>query len=169
MSADQPESRLFGRFSLRDAPGWLVSLGVHLAIMVVLLLVKFNTHINADSTFLNAIEDVTTETAFDPTDTDQVGIGTEVTSLSATSGDSRGTAGAEAGPSAAQTTSDRVNTSFTANDSPKVNIKIGGDELAMPRDDILTASIGPGVGSGGGTENVAGEGGGGVESAIDRL
>src|SRR5262249_839874 len=93
MSADQPQSRLFGQFSLRDAPGWLVSLGVHLAIMVVLLLVKFNTHLSADSTFLNAIEDVTTETAFDPTDTDQVGIGTEVTSLSPTSGVAPGTAG----------------------------------------------------------------------------
>src|SRR5262245_4990101 len=169
MSADQPESRLFGQFSLRDAPGWLVSLGVHLVIMVVLLLVKFNTHLSADSTFLNAIEDVTTETAFDPTDTDQVGIGTEVTSLSATSGVSPGTVGADAGPSAAQATSDRVNTSFTSNDSPRVNLKIGGDELSMPSDDRLVASVGPGSGIGGSTLNVAGEGGGGVESAIDRL
>jgi hypothetical protein len=169
MSADQPQSRLFGRFSLRDAPGWLVSLGVHLVLMVVLLLVKFNTHLSADSTFLNAIEDVTTETAFDATDTDQVGIGTEVTSLSATSGVSPGTAGADAGPSAAQTTADRVNTSFTSSDSPRVNVRLGGDELSMPSDDMLVASVGPGSGIGSGTVNVAGEGGGGVESAIDRL
>jgi hypothetical protein len=166
MSADQSQARLFGQFSLREAPGWLVSLGVHLVLMVVLLLLKFNAHINADSTFLNAIEDVTTETAFDPTDTDQVGIGTEVTSLSATSGVSPGTAGSDAGPSAAQQTADRVDSSLTSK-SPSISINPVGPDLSVGPD--VLASIGPGIASGGGTENVAGEGGGGVESAIDRL
>ena len=63
--------------TLRDAPGWLISLGVHVVIMVVLLLFKFNTRINAESTYLNAIEDIATETSFDATDVDQVGIGSD--------------------------------------------------------------------------------------------
>lgn len=153
-----------GKLSLRDAPGWLVSLGVHLAIMVLLLLVKFNSHINLESTYLNSIENITDEAGFDTTDVDQVGIGAEVTSLSATSGVSAGAVGEQSGaPSAQQETADRVNEGFK---SPAVKVGLG-DDFKMPSEEILTASIGPGgTGGGGGTENVSGSG---IEGAIDRM
>ena len=166
--APGPQVRDLGQITLRDAPGWLISLGVHVAIMVVLLLFKFNTRSNAESTYLNAIEDIAADTNFDATDVDQVGIGAEVTALSATSGVTVGGVGVTAGPSAQQETSDRVNDGFKG---PEVTVNLGEKEMAMPAENFLTEKIGKGGEgvTGGGTENVAGEGGGGVASAIDRL
>jgi hypothetical protein len=154
--------------SLRDAPGWLVSLGVHLVIMVLLLLVKFHTRLDSGATFLNAFEDIENELPFDVTDTDQVGLGAEVTSLSptsttATTAAAAAAAGVQAGPSSEQISQERVNEGFK---SPQVRLD-GNADYQMPGDDTLTAPIGgkDGVGpTGGGTENV-----GDVGSAIDRL
>ncbi len=156
-------SALWERVSLREAPGWLVSLGVHLAVMVLLLLVRFQTQAATDATYLNALEDIQTETSLDTTDVDQVGVGTEVTSLSATSAPV--VVGQQAGPGVQQESQDRVNDGFKG---PEVRVSIGDDELARPSGEMLIASIGPGGQgvTGGGTENVSG---GGIGGAIDRL
>ena len=156
-----------GQFSLRDAPGWLISLGVHIAIMVALVLVKFNTRINAAPSYLEGLEDIATDMGLDASDADQVGVGTDVTALSATSGVSTALAAASAGPSVQQETVERVNEAFK---SPDASVRVGGDEMAIPMDDGLFGSVGKegsGV-TGGGTENVAGDGDG-VGGAIDRL
>ncbi len=152
------------RMSIQDAPGWLVSVGVHLVIMVLLLLVKFHTRIDAGATFLNAFEDIENELPFDATDTDQVGVGTEVTSLSPTSTSTPASVAVQnnAAPSAQQQTQEKVNEGFK---SPQVRIS-ADTAYAMPSDDILTAQASKdGTLTGGGTEYVEG----GVESAIDRL
>jgi hypothetical protein len=157
-------STLWERLSFREAPGWLVSLGVHLAVMVLLLLVRFQTQASTDATYLNALEDVQTETSLDTTDVDQVGVGTEVTALSATS--TPVAVSQQAGPGVQQESLDRVNDGFKG---PDVRVNIGDDEMARPSAETLIASIGPGGGqglTGGGTENVSS---GGIGGAIDRL
>lgn len=152
------------KFSIQDAPGWLISLGVHLAIMALLLLVRFQTKANKGAMFLDAVEDVQTEAAFDTTEADQVGIGAEVTTLSATSSAGAAAAAAQSGPSVQQTVAERVDEGFRP---PEVRVEVGG-EMAPPSDDFLTASVGKdGAGAtGGGTENVSE---GGLEGAIDRM
>ena len=155
---------LMSKMSIQDAPGWLVSVGVHLVIMVLLLLVKFHTRIDAGATFLNAFEDIENELPFDATDTDQVGVGAEVTSLSPTSTSTPASVAAQnnAAPSAQQQTEAKVNESFK---SPQVRID-PNSEYAMPTDVELTQpGTKDGPLTGGGTEYVEG----GVESAIDRL
>lgn len=151
--------------SLRDAPGWLVSVGVHLAIMVMLLLVKFHTRIDSGAQWLEGSENVESELALDAMDNDQVGVGTEVTSLSPTSTSASASMAAaqQTGPSVQQEVQERVNDGFK---TPQV--RIAADDYKMPTDDILTSNVGKdGTGSyGGGTENVSE---GGVEGAIDRL
>src|SRR4029077_13305074 len=143
------------------------SLGVHLVIMVLLLLVKFHTRIDNGALFLDSVQDIESELAFDATDTDQVGVGSEVTALSPTS-----SSGAAASADAAQQTAPSVQqeTAGVVNEAFKgPQVRIGESEMAMLPDNVLTSSVGGKEGGGlggGGTENVSGEG---VEGAIDRL
>src|SRR5579872_461183 len=74
-----PWSALLGRFSLRDSPGWLISVGVHVLAMLLLLGIKFHIQAQAGVEVLNAFDDLPSETQFETTDIDQVGIGSEVT------------------------------------------------------------------------------------------
>lgn len=153
-----------GRFSLRDTPGWLVSVGVHVLMMVALLTVKFTTSIQREETIVGSLEEVQSETPFDQTQTerDQIGVGETVNSLSMSSGSAAVAASsAEAVSQAAQ---QGVDQGFK---DPDVAVNIGdgvgqftGDVLGSQGVEILTG--------GSGTENVS-RGGGGVESAIDRL
>lgn len=152
-----------GRFSLRDTPGWLISVGVHLLMMVALLTVKFTTSIQREETIVGSLEEVQADSAFDQTQTerDQIGIGETVNSLSMTGGSGAIAASSTDASSDAQR---GVDQGFK---DPDVAVSIGegvgqftGDVLGSQGAEILTG--------GSGTENVS-RGGGGVEGAIDRL
>ena len=164
----QHEGRGFlGQFSLRDAPGWLISVGVHVVVMLLLLAVKISAQTVSEASLItSSLEDVQNEMEFEASSADQVGIGADVTSLSPTSA-SAATA-ASAGPSVQQEAQARVDEGIRG---PDVRID-GGDDKLLPSMQELGNSVG-GSGSsggplvtGGGTENVSGEGLGG---AIDRL
>jgi hypothetical protein len=159
---------LFGRFSLRDSPGWLVSVGVHLLAMLILLGVKFQIQAKTSADILNSFDDLPAETQFETTDVDQIGIGSEVTSLSA--GPAGGAAAAavvgQSGPGVEREVQQQIDQGFRPPE-----IKLGGEqELALPAIGRLTESIEGGATgtklTGGGVENLSGEGVGG---AMDRL
>src|SRR5438067_2060642 len=164
----QHEERGFlGQYSLRDAPGWLISVGVHVVIMMLLLAVKISAQTVTEASLItSSLEDVQNEMEFEASTADQVGIGTEVTSLSSTTASAA--SAAAAGPSVQQESQARVDEGIRG---PDVRID-SGDSSLLPSMQELGNSVG-GAGSssgpaitGGETENVSGEGVGG---AIDRL
>src|SRR5579863_8843847 len=159
----------FDKLSLRDAPGWLISVGVHVVIMCFLLAVKISAQsVTEASLITSTLEDVQNEMEFDASAADQVGVGADVTTLSATTASAGAASAAAAGASSGQETqSVRVDESIRG---PEVRISGVGDDSLLPAMDQLGATVGGADGkaasSGGGTENVAEEGVGG---AIDRL
>lgn len=166
----QQEDRGFlGQFSLRDAPGWLISVGVHVLIMLLLLAVKISAQTVSEASLItSSLEDVQNEMEFEASSADQVGIGADVTALSPTSASvSAASAAAAAGPSVQQESQARVDEGIRG---PDVRISGVDDSSLLPPMDKIGDTIGGANGSGGatggGTENVSGEGVGG---AIDRL
>jgi hypothetical protein len=161
---------LFGRLSMSDAPGWLISVGVHILVMIALLAVKISAQTVTDASLLtSSLEDIQNETEFEPTAADQVGVSHDVTSMSAMSSSASVAAASNSGQSVEQETQSRVDDGFKA---PEV--KVGGDELASIPVDDLTGNIDRGASgkgtalTGGGVENLSGQGDG-VGGAIDRL
>jgi von Willebrand factor type A domain len=160
------DAGFFGKLSMSDAPGWLISVGVHILVMIALLAVKISAQTVSEASLLtSSLEDIQNETEFEPSTNDQIGIGTDVNALSATSASSASVAAAASGQSVEQETQSRVDEGFK---SPE--IRVGGDELSMVVED-LTGSVdrgnsGKGTSlTGGGIDNVSSEGVGG---AIDR-
>lgn len=165
--SQQEERGFLGQFSLRDAPGWAISVGVHVVIMLLLLAVKISAQtVNEASLITSSLEDVPNEMEFEASSADQVGIGADVTALSPTSASAASAAAAgTGGQEEAQVA--RVDETIGGRD---VKISAIGDDSLLPSMDKLVDTVGGPNGSGGttggGTENVSGEGVGG---AIDRL
>jgi hypothetical protein len=168
-----PQEGFFSQASLREAPGWIISVVVHVVIMAVLLAVRISTQTTSEVSLLEStLEDVQNESEFEASAFDQKGTGADVTTLSSIGSTSAGTGAAvEAGVSANASAEQRVNEGFVGT---QVNIR-PIDELALPPMTDLTDTLGGGSSkasgpqiTGSGTENLAGEGGG-VGAAIDRL
>lgn len=151
--------------ALRNAPGWAISLGIHVAALLVLLVLKIQadkTH--HEASILSSMEDIEAEQFLESTADDQIGTSDIVTSLtSAGSASAAANAAASALHSADQVQQEvqrRVDSEFK---SPDVAV---ADEVGPPGEAELTGSIEL---PGGSVENLAQQGGGGVEGAIDRL
>jgi hypothetical protein len=171
VSGESPQENRghFGRLSLEDAPGWLISVGVHVVVMLLLLAVKISTQTATEASLItSSLEDIESEMEFEASSADQVGIGTEVTALSPTSVSASAATAAAAAPAVQQETQARVDEGIRG---PDVRFD-AGDEKLLPSLQELGNSVGGSGGSsgplvtGGGTENVSSEGVGG---AIDRL
>jgi len=158
-----PWARQWGPISWRESPGWLASVGIHLVIMLLLLGFRLHSQKSSESIVLDALEDIQNETAFETTSVDQVGIGSEVTSMSAGQTTALVTAGPQAGPQVEQQVQERVDQYIKGPD-----VRVAEDAMLKPADEKLTASLGTGA-IGGGVVNLAGPDGGGVGGAIDRL
>jgi len=158
---------LFGQLSLREAPGWIISVGVHVVIMVVLLAVKISAQtVTEVSQLESTLEDVNTETEFEASAFDQKGTGADVTTLSSMATSSSTSAAVGVGASANESANERVNEGFGGNE-PKV--RAISDDFALPSMSEISESVGGSgktISSGSPTENV---GEGGVGAAIDRL
>lgn len=142
----------------------MISVGVHLVIMILLLAVKLHAQSRSDASLLDAVEDIENEMALDTTDSDTVGVGTEMLNSSAGSGGAAGAAAAAAstGANAEQVAQERVDEGFR---TPEVVINTG---LETPGIEKLDTNLGDKV-TGQGVENVSTGGGDGVAGAIDRL
>src|SRR5665213_1060568 len=123
--AQHDERSFLEKYSLREAPGWLISVGVHVVIMMFLLAVKISAQtVSETSLITSSLEDVQNEMEFEASAADQVGIGADVTTLSPTTA-SAATAGA-AGASGEETQVARVDESIRG---PEVRIDAGDSSL----------------------------------------
>ena len=168
----QHEDRGFlGQFSFSDAPGWLISVGVHVLIMIMLLAVKISAQTVSEASLItSSLEDVQNEMEFEASSADQVGIGADVTALSPTSASASAARGRRGRPSVQQDNRSR-SASMRAIRGPEVRLNSSADNSLMPAMDKIGNTVAglataTAASSGGGTENVSGEGVGG---AIDRL
>lgn len=155
MSVSLPRSRWAG-FSFRDAPGWCVSLGIHVVALLVMLVIKIHADARDDSSILSALEDIETEQFLESTADDQVGTSETVTSLTASASTAVAMHSAER---VQQEVQQKVDEEFKAPDVKLV------DDVGLPAEAELTGSVDL---PGGSVENLA-QGNGGVEGAIDRL
>lgn len=148
-----PESDgIMSLFSLRDAPAWLLSVGVHVAVMLVLFGVKIVTPVETDSSIISTLEDFDRQMTFDETSmVDQVGDGSEVTSL---------VSAPASATLIAETQKTRVEEQLQ-NEIKGPEIPVVDEPVLSSTDDLQGRIDRPGSGS---TENI-----GGVEGAIDRL
>ncbi|MFM7159076.1 MAG: vWA domain-containing protein [Planctomycetaceae bacterium] len=144
-------------FSLKDVPGWAISLGLHGAVVLALSIWAFSIDNSEETSVLSALEEITREIEFDSALTDQVGTSAEVNQLL-----NPGSVMA----AAASSVQDQAEASLErqANDvDPEVSLSNDGPEL--PPEGDFSGSVET---TGGTVENTA-QGGGGVEGAIDRL
>jgi hypothetical protein len=141
--------------SLREAPGWLVSLVIHALALMVMLAFKIHTETQQDSSILSELEQVESEQFFETTAADQVGTTAEVSSLvgAATA------VAVQSAESVQQEVQQKVDEEFKTPDAPVT------DEFAQPAQAELTGTVEV---PGGAVENLA-QSGGGVEGAMDRL
>ncbi len=162
---------LFGQLSLREAPGWIISVGVHVVIMLILLAVKISAQTVTEVSLLEStLEDVNNEADFEASAHDQQGTGADVTALSSMASNSSTGAAVGAGASANEDAQGRVSEGF-AGSQPSVRLI---EDLPLPPMSDINEPVGgsgksngPQI-TGGATENLSGEGGG-VGAAIDRL
>lgn len=153
------ERGLLAGFSLRDVPGWLVSLAIHLAAFSLLLAFKFHVDSTKDASILSELENVESEQFFDTTIADQVGTTAEVTSLtSVAQGGALAGEAAQAAEAIQQDVRQRIDGDFKTPDAP-----VTDDVEQIGRDDLVSRI----ESSGGAVENLVEQGG--VEGAIDRL
>ena len=117
---------LFSQLSLREAPGWIISVGVHVVIMVILLAVKISAQTVTEVSLLeSSLEDVQNESEFEATAFDQKGTGADVTTLSSmVSSNSGAGAALAAGVSANDAAEQRVSEGFAGN---QPNLRIVDD------------------------------------------
>ncbi|MFM8288268.1 MAG: vWA domain-containing protein [Planctomycetaceae bacterium] len=144
-------------FSLKDVPGWAISLGLHGAVVLALSIWAFSIDNLEETSVLSTLEEITREIEFDSALTDQVGTSAEVNQLL-----NPGSVMA----AAASSVQDQAEASLErqANDvDPEVSLSNDGPEL--PPEGDFSGSVET---TGGTVENTA-QGGGGVEGAIDRL
>lgn len=159
-AANAPEPAAAGiarTFSLKDVPGWAISLGLHGAVVLALSIWAFAIDNSEETSVLSALEEITREIEFDSALTDQVGTSAEVNQLL-----NPGSVMA----AAASSVQDQAEASLErqANDvDPDVSLSNDGPELPPEGDFSGTVET-----TGGTVENTA-QGGGGVEGAIDRL
>lgn len=137
-------------FTLREAPGWALSLGVHLLVLFVLAGIRQVHVTEQDNTIISTIEDLEQAPAFDAAMHDQEGTGAIVNSLTSAA-------------SVATQQGNNPQTSFEQDlqENNKIEVPVT-DELEMPPEAEVTGTVNV---KGGGTENVVG----GTEGAIDRL
>jgi len=83
-AANAPEPAAAGiarTFSLKDVPGWAISLGLHGAVVLALSIWAFAIDNSEETSVLSALEEITREIEFDSALTDQVGTSAEVNQL----------------------------------------------------------------------------------------
>jgi von Willebrand factor type A domain len=157
VSVPEPRPR-WAAVSLRDAPGWLVSLGIHAVALVAMLAFKIHADAREDMSIESAMEGIETEQFLESTTADQVGVGHTVTPESAL-GSGGGAVSFHTAESLQEEVRQKVNEEFK---SPDVRL---ADDIEQPAEADLTGSVNL---SGGNVENMA-QGNGGVAGAIDRL
>ncbi|MBI3862055.1 MAG: VWA domain-containing protein [Planctomycetia bacterium] len=170
-TSSNPGEGLFSQLSLREAPGWIISVGVHVVVMLVLLAVKISAQTVTQVSLLEStLEDVTNESDFEASANDQQGTGADVTTLSSMATSSGAGAAVGTGATAQDTAQSRVDEGFRGNQPNLRPI----DDLALPAATDLADTLNHSGKAGGAaingdvTSNVAGDGGG-VGAAIDRL
>ncbi len=137
---------------LDRATGLSISLGLHLVALAALATVHMATHQSTVSEFLSALETVREEQEFDVAMIDQVGVGTDVPSM---------TGGAPAMQMAQKAPEAPVGQNIEQEISRGPDVSDGSDDVTPSGDETLqNVST-----TGNGTENVQG----GTEGAIDRL
>ncbi|MFN0053339.1 MAG: vWA domain-containing protein [Planctomycetales bacterium] len=148
------ESSRWAKLSLRAAPGWMVSLGIHVLALMAMLAIKIHTESAQDNSILSSLEDLESDQFVESAAADQVGTSADVTSLTA--------------PSAvALTSSDAVQQEVQR--KVEQEFKAPDVQLSEDREMISEAELTGTVElPGGSTENMA-QGQGGAEGAIDRL
>ncbi len=137
---------------LDRATGLSISLGLHLVVLAALATVHIATQQSTVSEFLSALETVREEQEFDVAMIDQVGVGTDVPSM---------TGGAPAMQMAQKAPEAPVGQNIEQEISRGPDVSDGSDDVTPSGDETLqNVST-----TGNGTENVQG----GTEGAIDRL
>ncbi|MCY2964329.1 MAG: hypothetical protein NT069_11955, partial [Planctomycetota bacterium] len=144
-------------FSMRDLPGWAISVGIHGAVLVALLGWSYQISTEVDPSILSALEELQNDIVFDNTVTDQVGTSPDVNQLLSP--------GNLAAPTASSI-QERAEASLekkAAEVDP--DIKLADEGPQLPAEGNFSGTVDT---TGGTVENTA-QGGGGVEGAIDRL
>ncbi len=157
MSVSLPRLHLAG-FSLREAPGWVVSLGIHAVALIALLAFKIHADAREEASILSAMQDIESEQFLESTADDAVGTSETVTSLTS-AGSASAAVGSNSAEQVQQEVQQKVDQEFK---SPDVKLV---DDVGQPSEGELTGSVDL---PGGSVENMA-QGNGGVEGAIDRL
>lgn len=159
MSVSQPRSP-WARLSLREAPGWLVSLGIHAVALIAMLAFKIHADAREDASILSAIEDIEQEQFLDSTADDHVSMSETVSMLTgAASASASAATGMNSAEQVQREVQQKVDDEFK---SPDIKLV---DDVGQPGEAELTGSVDL---PGGSVENMA-QGNGGVEGAIDRL
>ena len=141
--------------SLREAPGWVVSLAIHVVALLVMLAFKIHTESQQETSILSELEQVDQEQFFETTAADQIGTTAEVSSLVGAAS----AVAAHSAESVQQEVQQKVDEEFKTPDAPVT------DDVERPAEAELTGTVEI---SGGAVENLA-QNGGGVEGAMDRL
>jgi hypothetical protein len=143
---------------LREAPGWVVSLGIHAVALIALLAFKIHADAREEASILSAMQDIESEQFLESTADDAVGTSETVTSLTS-AGSASAAVGSNSAEQVQQEVQQKVDQEFK---SPDVKLV---DDVGQPSEGELTGSVDL---PGGSVENMA-QGNGGVEGAIDRL
>lgn len=146
--------------SLREAPGWVISLAIHVVALLAMLAFKFSTASKEDTSFLSELEQVENEQFLETTAADQIGTTAEVNSVVG-SASTAVAAAAHSAESVQQGVQEKVDQEFRSPDAP-----VTDDFDERPGKGDLTGTVDV---VGGAVENLAQGGGGGVEGAMDRL
>jgi hypothetical protein len=152
---DEPNGlrKLWAQLGSRDLPGWALSIGVHLLVVLVMLGFRIQQAMEEDGSFLSSLEELQQELAFDTTTEDQVGTNTDANLLLS--------------PGSLTATAASVDAQAQASLDKEVDepvIQAMEETLDLPPEKVLSGSVDT---TGGTVENVAQ--GGGIEGAIDRL
>lgn len=159
MSVSRPRPRLAG-YSLRDAPGWLVSVGIHAVALIAMLAFKIHADARDNASILSALEDIETEQFLEATADDHESTSQTVSMQTAAGSASASSIGAlHSAEQVQREVQQKVDEEFK---SPDVKLV---DDVGQPTESELTGSVDL---PGGAVENMA-QGNGGVEGAIDRL
>lgn len=138
------------KFNMREAPGWALSLGVHLLVFTMLAGIRSVTVTEKDTTITSVIDELERTPEFDVAMHDQVGDNANVTSL---------TSAASMATQSGNTPENQF--SQELDEQNKLEVPVVDQVDVVPEAEV-TGHVNI---KGGGTENVVG----GTEGAIDRL
>lgn len=144
-------------FSAGEIPGWAISLGIHGAALIGLILFRLQIESQNDLAVMSALEELQREIEFDSTVTDQVGTTPEVNQLLS--------AGSVVAPTAESIQAQAEASLERQADMVDPDIKLADEGPMLPEEGKFSGTVET---TGGTVENTA-QGGGGVEGAIDRL